>query len=54
MLGGFDVVGLLVMLLIVGVIYYLVTLLPLPEPFPTLIKVVIVVAAIIWLASNFL
>lgn len=51
---GFDLVGLIVLLLIVGIIYYLVTLLPLPEPFPTLIKVVVVVAAIIWLAQRFL
>lgn len=54
MLGGIDLIALVVGLLVLGVIFYLVTLIPLAEPFPVLIKVVVVVAAILWLASKFL
>ncbi len=54
MLAGFDLIGILIALIVLGVIFYLVTLLPLAEPFPTLIKVVTIIVAILWLASKFL
>ncbi len=51
---GADLIALIVGLIVLGVIFYLVTLLPLAEPFPTLLKVVVVIAAILWLASRYL
>ncbi len=42
-------IQLILTLAILGVIYYLITLLPIQEPFRTIINVVIIVAVIIWL-----
>lgn len=54
MFAGVDLFGLVIALVILGVIYYLLTMLPLAEPFPTLIKVVVVIAAVVWLYQHFL
>jgi hypothetical protein len=54
MFAGIDLVSVLIALAVFGAIYYLLTLIPMGEPFPTIIKVVLIVAAIIWLAQNFL
>jgi hypothetical protein len=47
-----SLIGILVFLIICGLIWYLVTLLPLPPPFPILIRVVFILIAILWLASQ--
>jgi len=47
-----SIIGLLVFLIICGLIWYLVTLLPLPPPFPVIIRVLFILIAIIWLASQ--
>jgi len=51
---GFDLFGIVIALVVLGVIFYLLTLLPLAEPFPTLIKVVVILAAVVWLWQKFL
>ena len=43
--------ALLVYLVVLGLIYYLVTLLPLPEPFPVVVKIVFVIILILILLS---
>jgi hypothetical protein len=47
-----SLIGLLVALIIVGLIFYLITLLPLPPPFPLIIRVVLILICILWLASQ--
>ena len=42
-----SLVGILVLLVVCGLIYYLITLLPLPAPFPLVIKVVVIIALIL-------
>lgn len=51
---GVDLFGVVVALVILGVIFYLLTMIPLAEPFPTLIKVVVILAAVLWLYQRFL
>ena len=36
-------------LVIAGLIYWVITLLPLPEPFPTIIRVVVIIAVVVYL-----
>lgn len=48
-----TLVGLLVFLCIMGLVYYLVTLLPLPAPFKTIALVVVILIMIVWLLSSF-
>lgn len=43
------IVSILVALVVCGLIYYLITLLPLPAPFPMIIQVVVVIALILWI-----
>ena len=47
-----SLIGLLVVILIVGCIYWLITLLPLPPPFKTVALVILILIVIIWLASS--
>ena len=47
-----SIVGILIFIVIVGLIYWLITLLPLPAPFPMIIRVALILLAIIWLASQ--
>ena len=47
-----SLIGLLVFLIIVGLIYWLITMIPLPPPFPMIIRIVMILIAIIWLASQ--
>lgn len=42
-------ISLLIMVLVLGLIYYCVTLLPLPPPFKTVALVIVLIIAIIWL-----
>lgn len=48
-----DLVSIIVVLVVGGLVYWLINLLPLPEPFPMIIRVVIIVALIIWLLQTF-
>lgn len=43
--------SILVTLVIAGLIYWLITLLPLPPPFPLIIQVVVIVALILYLVG---
>lgn len=43
------IISIVTVLIVAGLIYWLVTLLPLPEPFPTVIRVVVIIALILWL-----
>ncbi len=44
-------IDLLVMVIVMGLLYWLVTLLPIPQPFKNVAIVIIVVICIIWLLS---
>jgi hypothetical protein len=44
-------VDLLVMVIVLGLLYWLVTLLPLPPPFKTVALVIIILICVIWLLS---
>jgi hypothetical protein len=44
-------VDLLVAVIVMGLLYYIVTILPLPQPFKTIAIVIILVICIIWLLS---
>ncbi len=48
-----TLVGLLVAVLIIGLIYYLITLIPLPDPFKTIVLVLFIIIVILWLLSSF-
>lgn len=48
-----TLIGLLVALCILGLVYYLVTLLPLPAPFKTIALVLVILVMIVWLLDNF-
>lgn len=41
--------NLIVVVLVVGLILYLVRMIPLPSPFPLILQALVVVAAVIWL-----
>jgi len=45
--------SIIVFLVVAGLVYYCITLLPLPAPFPMIIRVVFILLAILWLV-NFL
>lgn len=47
-------ISILIALIVVGLIYWLVTLLPLPAPFPLVIKVVVILILIVWLLQTFM
>jgi hypothetical protein len=47
-----SLIGLLVAVIVIGLIVYLVTLLPLPAPFKTIAMVLVILIAIIWLVSG--
>ena len=40
-------IGIILTLVVLGLLYYCCTLLPLPEPFPTIIKIVFIILAIL-------
>ena len=52
-LAGGGIIGLLVTIIVIGLLYWLCTLIPLPDPFPRIIQVVFIVAAVI-VIINFL
>lgn len=44
----------IVVLIVCGLLYWILTLIPLPAPFPQIIKVVVIVGVVLWLLSVFL
>ena len=46
-----PLISIIIVLVVLGLVYYLITLLPIPDPFRTIIYVVIILALIIWLLS---
>lgn len=44
----------IVVLVVCGLLYWILTLIPLPAPFPQIIKVVVIVAVVLYLLSVFL
>lgn len=46
-------ISILIFCIVLGLLYYLVTLLPLPDPFKTIALVVVILIAIIWLLDSF-
>lgn len=48
-----EPISLITTLVIAGLIYYLVTLLPLPSPFPEIIRIVVIVWLIVYLLQAF-
>ena len=42
-----SLISIVVLLVVCGLVYYLITLLPLPAPFPLIIKVVVIIALIL-------
>ena len=47
-----SLIGLLIFIVVLGLLYWCVTLLPLPEPFKKIALVVVILICIIWLASQ--
>lgn len=48
-----TLIALLVACLVLGLVYYIVTLIPLPPPFRTVALIIICIIAILWLVSVF-
>lgn len=48
-----SLIGLLVFVIIVGLLFWLVTMLPLPAPFALIARVLLILICIVWLASQF-
>lgn len=46
-------ISLIIALVILGLIYWAVSLIPLPEPFPAIIRVVFILIAVIYLLQAF-
>jgi hypothetical protein len=44
----------IVVLVVCGLLYWILTLIPLPAPFPQIIRVVVIVAVVLYLLSVFL
>jgi hypothetical protein len=44
-------IALLVFCLIAGLVWYLIGMLPLPAPFGTVVRVILILIAIVWLVS---
>lgn len=49
-----DIFSIIVGLIVFGLLYWLVTLIPLPAPFPQVIRVVVIIAVVIWIAGALL
>jgi len=46
-----TLVNIIILLIVCGLLYYLVTLLPLPAPFPMIIQVVVIIICILLVVS---
>lgn len=42
-----TLISLIILLILLGLIYWLITLIPLPEPFPNIIRVLVIVACVL-------
>ncbi len=49
----FPFFQIIVVLIVCGLLYWIVTLIPLPPPFPRVIQVVVIVGLVLWLLSLF-
>jgi hypothetical protein len=47
-----DLVALLIFVLVLGLVYWIITLIPLPAPFRTIALVVLGIIAILWLLGG--
>lgn len=45
-------VSLIVFIVILGLIYWLVSLIPLPTPFPTIVKVIFIIIAVLYILQT--
>jgi hypothetical protein len=45
-------ISILIFIIVLGLIYYLVTLLPLPAPFKQIALIVVIIIAILWLIGG--
>lgn len=43
-----TLVSLLVMVVVLGVVWYIVSIIPLPEPFAKIVQIIIAVIALLW------
>lgn len=48
-----SLIGLLVLVIILGLLIYIVQLIPLPPPFKTIAMIVVCLIAIVWLCESF-
>lgn len=48
-----SLVGLLIAVIVVGLLAYCVTLLPIPQPFKNIAIIILVLIVIVWLLSGF-
>jgi hypothetical protein len=48
-----SLVGLLIAVLVIGLIFYLIRMLPIAEPFKSAALVILIVLVIVWLLSGF-
>lgn len=46
-------ISIIVAIIILGLIYWAVSLIPLPDPFPTIIKVLFIIVAVLYLLQIF-
>lgn len=46
-----SLIGLLVLVLILGLLYWLIQLLPIPEPFKKIALVILILICVLWLLS---
>jgi uncharacterized membrane protein YesL len=46
-----GLIGVIVALVVIGLLFYCVSLLPLPEPYMTIIRVIFIIIAILYLLS---
>jgi len=47
------ITSLIITLIVAGLVYWLITLLPLPSPFPEIIKVIVILVLIVWILQLF-
>lgn len=52
-MAAFPFLQIVVVLVVAGLIYWILTLIPLPPPFPRIIQVVVIVGVVLWLLSVF-
>lgn len=53
MIIGTGIVGLLVTLVVLGLIFYCIQLIPMAEPFPAVIRVIAIIVAVLLVLQSF-